>query len=264
MTGEQTNVTNASTVLPVRSSAASPAEFAPFNITDQSSLLGWNIGTYVQDEWKLTNQLTLNTGLRFDQLYQFVDANQLSPRFALVYKPFVGTTIPCRLRALFHAALSSAGDPIQHRAVRQYDATSRTDSIADPVKPERSHYFDVGVDQTVLPGLTIGLDAYYKMARDMIDDGQFGAAVVLTQFNWERGYSEGGEFKLKYNNGNFNAYANFSYNITRAINAEFEPVSIRCRHARVSTACLSLHRRHAAHDRLGRRILSLVRYAVHC
>ena len=40
----------------------------------------------------------------------------------------------------------------------------------------------------------------------MLDDGQFGAAVVLTQFNYAEGYSEGGEFKLKYTNGNFKAY----------------------------------------------------------
>jgi hypothetical protein len=54
----------------------------------------------------------------------------------------------------------------------------------------------------------------------MIDDGQFGAAVVLTQFNYAEGYSEGGEFKLKYKNGNFNAYANFSYNITEGKDVE--------------------------------------------
>ena len=54
----------------------------------------------------------------------------------------------------------------------------------------------------------------------MIDDGQFGQAVVLTQFNYARGYSEGAEFKLKYQNGNFKTYANFSYNITRAIDVE--------------------------------------------
>ncbi len=42
----------------------------------------------------------------------------------------------------------------------------------------------------------------------------------MTQFNYARGYSEGGEFKLKYTNGNFNAYANFAYNITRAIDVE--------------------------------------------
>jgi outer membrane receptor protein involved in Fe transport len=89
--------------------------------------------------------------------------------------------------------------------------------LNDPVKPERSHYFDVGVDRTLAPGLNVGLDTYYKTARDMIDDGQFGQAVVLTQFNWARGYSEGAEFKAKYQSGNFKAYANFSYNITKAI-----------------------------------------------
>ena len=51
----------------------------------------------------------------------------------------------------------------------------------------------------------------------MLDDGQFGSAVVLTQFNYARGYSEGGEVKAKYVNGDFRAYANFSFNITRAI-----------------------------------------------
>ena len=48
----------------------------------------------------------------------------------------------------------------------------------------------------MLPGLDMGLDAYYKLAKDMIDDGQFGQAVVLTQFNWASGYSEGAEFKF--------------------------------------------------------------------
>jgi outer membrane receptor protein involved in Fe transport len=93
--------------------------------------------------------------------------------------------------------------------------------LNDPVLPERSHYFDVGVDQRVLPGLDVGFDAYYKIATDLIDDGQFGQAVVLTQFNWAHAYSEGFEAKAKYQNGNFRAYANFAFNITRAT----DPVS---------------------------------------
>jgi outer membrane receptor protein involved in Fe transport len=212
VTGEQTNVGDVSTVL-------DSTTLAPETISDKTSLLGWNIGTYIQDEWKLSNQLTLNAGLRFDQLYQFVDANQLSPRLALIYKPFEGTSIHAGYARYFTP-------PYQAQATQSnialFAGTTNAPDIAvdDPVKPERSHYFDVGVDQTVLPGLTMGLDAYYKMAKDMIDDGQFGAAVVLTQFNYARGYSEGGEFKLKYNNGNFNAYANFAYNITRAIDVE--------------------------------------------
>jgi len=72
-----------------------------------------------------------------------------------------------------------------------------------PVLPERSHYFDVGVDQKLLPGLTVGADAYLKLATDLLDDGQFGQAVVLTQFNYANGYSEGLEFKAKYQNDGF-------------------------------------------------------------
>jgi outer membrane receptor protein involved in Fe transport len=218
VTEEKTNVSNVSTVLPVDpvSGAISPT---PFPITDNNTLVGWNIGTYIQDEWKLTNQLTLNAGLRFDQLYQFVDANQFSPRLALVYKPFAGTTIHAGYARYFTP-------PYQAQAVSSNIAlfTNTTNQpdvpLADPVKPERSNYYDIGIDQTVLPGLTLGADAYYKFARDMIDDGQFGAAVVLTQFNYAEGFSKGFELKGKYQNGNFKAYANFAFNITEGKDVE--------------------------------------------
>ena len=78
VSGEQTNLNNAYTVLPGSIGAVTGP---PFGITDANSKLGWNIGAYIQDEWKLTNALTLNAGLRFDQLYQYVNANQFSPRF---------------------------------------------------------------------------------------------------------------------------------------------------------------------------------------
>jgi outer membrane receptor protein involved in Fe transport len=218
VTGEQTNVTNASTVLP---GDVGMVTGPPFAITDQSSLFGWNIGTYVQDEWKLTDQITLNTGLRFDQLYQYVDANQFSPRFAIVYKPFIGTSFHAGYARYFTPPYQAQAAQSNIALFNNPPTTAQTEiALADPVKPERSHYFDAGIDQTVLPRLDMGIDAYYKIAKDMIDDGQFGQAVVLTQFNYARGYSEGAEFKLKYHNGGFNAHANFAYNITRAIDVE--------------------------------------------
>ncbi len=218
MTGEQTNVSNVSTVLPTDGMGNVTAP-TPFNVTDQTSLLGWNIGTYVQDEWKISNQLTLNVGLRFDQLYQFIDTNQFSPRIALVYKPTQGTTVHLGYSRYFTPPYQAQAT--QSNFVLFNDTTNQSDiQQATPVKPERSNYFDAGIDQTVLPGLSMGIDLYYKQAKDMIDDGQFGQAVVLTQFNWARGYSEGGEFKMSYTNGNFYAYGNFAYNISRAIGPE--------------------------------------------
>jgi outer membrane receptor protein involved in Fe transport len=216
VTAEQTNVSNVSTVLPGSPGAVTGG---PFAITDQTSLLGWNIGTYVQDEWKISNQLTLNTGVRFDQLYQFIDTNQFSPRIALVYKPSQSTTVHVGYSRYFTP-------PYQAQATQSnfvlFNGTTNESDIqqASPVKQERSNYFDAGIDQTVLPGLNMGIDLYYKQAKDMIDDGQFGQATVLTQFNWARGYSEGGEFKMSYTNGNFYAYANFAYNVSRAIGPE--------------------------------------------
>ena len=218
VSAEKTSDTNVLTLLPVDpvTGVVSPT---PFNVTEASSLLGWNIGTYLQDEWKLTSQLTLNTGIRFDQLYQYVDANQFSPRAALVYKPLDGTTIHVGYARYFTPPMQAQATPTNLSLVAN-TTNQPAVPLDSPVLPERSHYFDVGVDQKLLPGLVVGADTYYKIARDQIDDGQFGQAVVLTQFNFARGYSEGAELKAKYQEGNFKAYANFSFNITRAIDVE--------------------------------------------
>jgi len=214
ISAEKTYVTNASTVLPLPP-GGTPLPL-PETLIDYNSALGWNLGGYVQDEWKITNTLTLNTGLRFDQLYQFVTANQLSPRAALIYKPIEGTSIHAGYARYFTPPYQAQAVPTN---LALFNNTTQQPVINEdsPVRPERSNYFDVGVDQKLLPELTVGVDAYLKRATDLIDDGQFGQAVVLTQFNYARGYSEGIEFKAKYQNGGFTAYGNFSTNRTKAI-----------------------------------------------
>ena len=43
----------------------------------------------------------------------------------------------------------------------------------------------------------MGVDTYYKIARNLIDEGQFGSALIFSPFNyaegnqyWRRGYRE--------------------------------------------------------------------------
>ena len=91
VSGEQASVSNTSLVEPCMLCDGSD-NGAPDGITDNVSKMGWLAGVYAQDEWKMTNQLTMNDGLRFDQMDQFVSANQLSPRLSFTYKPFENTT----------------------------------------------------------------------------------------------------------------------------------------------------------------------------
>src|SRR5262249_47249808 len=61
-------------------------------ILDTTSKWGTIYGTYLQDEWRLTNQLTVIAGLRFDEMVPFVTANQLSPPIAAINKRGEETT----------------------------------------------------------------------------------------------------------------------------------------------------------------------------
>jgi outer membrane receptor protein involved in Fe transport len=216
VSAERSLVTNISTVLPLVDPADPGAGTidAPFSIFDSSAKTGWLFGTYLQDEWKITNNLTLNAGLRFDQMNQYVDANQFSPRVSLTWKPYDGTTFHAGYARNFTPPQQVIAAPTNLALVTPPTAPANTQTpevpINSPVLPERSHVFDVGVVQKIypIPGLEIGVDGYYKIARDLLDDGQFGAAYVLNGFNYDRGENIGLEFKSSYINGNFRIYGN--------------------------------------------------------
>jgi outer membrane receptor protein involved in Fe transport len=199
----------------------------PFPITDNVSKLGVLMGVYAQDEWKLTNQFTINTGLRFDQMEQFISANQLSPRFSATYKPFENTTFHAGYARYFTPPVLVEAAPANIALFNNTTGASSAGAASDPVLPERSNYYDVGVDQKIPLGCTssspkdcssleLGVDAYYKTAKDLIDNGVFGQALVLSAFNYANGWNEGIEFHTKFNSGNFQAYGNVAVAQQRA------------------------------------------------
>ena len=230
VSAEQIWVDNTSFVEPVDpvTMTASPT---PFSITDDVQKLGWLAGVYAQDEWKITDKLTMNAGLRFDQMWQFVDANQLSPRLSFTYKPLDGTTFHAGYARYFTPPVLVEAAPA-NIALFNNTTGQAPNAGTSPVLPERSHYFDAGMNQKIVFGCTtsglkdcttldLGLDAYYKIAKDLIDNGQFGQALVLSAFNYNQGVAQGVEFSAKYHSGNFQAYANLAVSQEKAT----QPVS---------------------------------------
>lgn len=78
------------------------------------------------------------------------------------------------------------------------------------VRPERSHYLNLAVQQRATENLTLGFGAFYKDARDLLDLGQFGSAVVFTPFNYSHGQVYGVEFTGQWRSRSLDAYANLA------------------------------------------------------
>jgi opacity protein-like surface antigen/outer membrane receptor protein involved in Fe transport len=227
VSAEQVWVDNTSLV----EAGSPPGAEPPFPITDDVHKIGWLAGVYAQDEWRITDKLTMNAGLRFDQMWQFVEANQLSPRLSFTYKPFDGTTFHAGYARYFTPPILVEAAPANIALFNNTTGASLGTGTS-PVLPERSHYFDAGINQKIIFGCTtsaqkdcttldLGLDAYYKIATDLIDNGQFGQALVLSAFNYAKGVSQGVEFSAKYHSGNFQAYANLAVGQEKAT----QPVS---------------------------------------
>jgi outer membrane receptor protein involved in Fe transport len=167
-------------------------------------------GLYLQDEWKVTDALTVNYGARFDDMEQYVSANQLSPRISLVYKATDSTTL--------HAGYARYFTPPPMELVSNGDIAGFANTTAAPtvtandaVKPERSHDFDAGITQQLGSRWQVGLDGYYKLVHDLLDEGQFGPALILTPFNYQHGYIYGSELSATYTGDKLKAYSNFAF-----------------------------------------------------
>jgi outer membrane receptor protein involved in Fe transport len=211
---EHTTSKVTSTVLPVDCSISADPDCepvqtsdVPFTIVDRNSKTGQLYGVYLQDEWKLAPTLTLYYGARFDVVRAFTHESQLSPRANLVWQATPLTT--------FHLGYARTFTPppqelISLRDVALFNGTTKESEIqqAEPVKAEREHYFDAGVEQRFKGGFKLAVDAYYKRKNNLLDEGQFGSAVVLSPFNYAKGYAWGVELSGNYTHGPIDLYAN--------------------------------------------------------
>ena len=152
---------------------------------------------------------TLNYGVRYDDYEAYSSGSQVSPRVNAVWQPFMGTVVHAGYSKYF---LPAPFELVGTETIGKFVNTTAAPSVTqnDTPQAERANYYDVGINQVIVPGLTTGIDTYFKQSRNLIDEGQFGAPIIVTAFNYEHGRHYGVEFTINYTSPEFTAYGNLA------------------------------------------------------
>jgi hypothetical protein len=141
---------------------------------------------FVEDEWKITPQLTANLGLRADRVSGLDRPTHLGPRASLSWVAARGFTL--------------------HGGYARY-------FIAPPLGEarvgERDDYFDLGAERKI-GDLTVGIDAYSRTARNQFAERNWPFGPIGDTFAYRRARSEGVELLTTYADGPVTAWANLA------------------------------------------------------
>jgi hypothetical protein len=195
-----------SQVLPVDALGVQTTD-VPITIDDDNSQIQNIQSVYLQDEWKLLSALTANYGLRFDHFSAYSNGHQVQPRVNLVWKPLEDTTV--------HGGYSRYFSPppfelIGGGSIAKFDNTTAAAPVTTYSRPlpEVANYYDIGMEEKFSRELTVGIDTYYKQSAHLLDEGQFGAPIILTPFNYRYGQQYGAELAINFSSGPLSVYLN--------------------------------------------------------
>jgi outer membrane receptor protein involved in Fe transport len=152
-----------------------------------------NLGLFVQDEWKVTPDVTLNVGLRYDlQFLETIntDSDNVSPRVGVAWSPFASRRTIVRasaglfydrvpLRALANALLS-AGNTTDLDNLRQIAVSLSPTQAGAPVFP---NILSEVVPSVTLPNLTTmdpNLQNAFSRQASVEVEQQFGERMTVS------------------------------------------------------------------------------------
>jgi outer membrane receptor protein involved in Fe transport len=189
--------------------AGVPTTNVPVSIIQNQNNINMLYGVYLQDIWRINEQLTLTYGLRWDGVSGIIDNNMVSPRINLLYQPTRDTA--------FHAGFARYFQTPDFLTIQEssFEAFKNTTAAISQggtqLFPEKDYYWDAGVLHHFGKHLTVTERGYFRLSQDLIDLGQFGFVPVFEPFNYQHGRIYGSEFSATYNWENLTVRGNFTY-----------------------------------------------------
>lgn len=167
------------------------------NIDGDRRLIGWREELWVQDQWTPHERWTVNAGLRYDQIQALTNDWQISPRLGVTYKMDQDNAFHIFYGRLFTPPNLESVAFLVPRTAGTTAAPENTQ--ANTVRPERSHYGEIGWYHAFGRLATLELTAWYKYNENMSDAGQFGTTPLLNYFAFQKGWQRGVDAALKVN-----------------------------------------------------------------
>jgi hypothetical protein len=163
-------------------------------ITFAQQETGGQVSGYLQDTVQITQNLTLNAGLRYDGYNLATSATHFSPRLNLAYRlSDRGTVVHASYNHFFvpppveNVLISSAG-------LTQY--LQEHPEALPPLRPIVEDQVEIGITQPFAHALRAGVSGYYRLSNNPMHTVLFPDSRVYAYANFDKGKAYGMEVKL--------------------------------------------------------------------
>lgn len=191
---------------PVDASGA-PTSASLLTLSETSRIRARTDSLFAQDEWRLGDAITLNWGGRIDHVTGSGDHTAFSPRASMVWRPGADTTVHLGYARYFLPA------PVEGTSDNPADLATTSarlpGTVSSAVLPETDDYYAIGAQQK-LGDLTLGIDAYWREANNLLDDVQLAGSYRTVAFNYGHGRLRGVELTATYAARRLSAWANLA------------------------------------------------------
>ncbi len=179
----------------------------PSAVNNRSKIHSQLYSLYIQNEYRPISSFKINIGGRYDKAKVANNEQQFSPRFGGVYDFSEKTKFHAGYARYFTAPKAELLSNLNLEEFR--DTTNQPYNFNNSnVKAERSDYYDLGVSHRVSRFWNLALTGFIKNSKNLLDEGQFGNALIFKPFNYAQGKTQGVELANDFRFGNFSAFLN--------------------------------------------------------